>query len=86
VSSGSESRSSSPERYLSDYDDEGEGPMNRGERMAGPDSGRMRRGSEGWEVRAGVAGWDLESHSALEHRPVWEREGRYNLYVPEQEA
>nr|XP_019042469.1 palmitoyltransferase PFA4 [Kwoniella bestiolae CBS 10118]OCF21399.1 palmitoyltransferase PFA4 [Kwoniella bestiolae CBS 10118] len=78
MSSGS--RSSSPEIYLSDYDDHNEGPLLSGERLP-----RMRRGSEGWEVRPVTAGsWaDLEGGSAVggQRRP-WEDEGRYNYYVP----
>ncbi|WVQ78513.1 hypothetical protein IAT38_000599 [Cryptococcus sp. DSM 104549] len=47
-SNKSHSTSSSPEPYLSDYDEDNEGPMMHGERL-----GRVRRGSEGWEVRPG---------------------------------
>lgn len=72
------SGSSSPERYLSDYDEHDEGPMGAGERMAGSHM-RVRRGSEGYEIRSGVAGWDVEAGN----RPPWEREGRYNYYVPD---
>lgn len=75
------SGSSSPERYLSDYDEHDEGPLGAGERMAGSHM-RVRRGSEGYEIRSGVAGWDVETGN----RPPWEREGRYNYYVPDGEG
>ncbi|WVR05338.1 hypothetical protein IAU60_002352 [Kwoniella sp. DSM 27419] len=78
---GSGSGSSSPERYLSDYDDDNEGPMRPGERLP-----RVRRGSEGWEVRpAGGAAWDqpdVEGRAAAPWDRPWEREGRYNVYGP----
>ncbi|WWD09908.1 hypothetical protein V865_008037 [Kwoniella europaea PYCC6329] len=85
ISSGSNSRSSSPEIYLSDYDDHNEGPLPSGKRLP-----RVRRGSEGWEVRPGPAGpagsWaDLEhggDTELREQRRPWEDEGRYNYYVP----
>ncbi|OCF55869.1 palmitoyltransferase PFA4 [Kwoniella mangroviensis CBS 10435] len=85
ISSGSNSRSSSPEIYLSDYDDHNEGPLPSGKRLP-----RVRRGSEGWEVRPGPVGpvgsWaDLEygGHTvSREQRRPWEDEGRYNYYVP----
>ncbi|WWD01164.1 hypothetical protein V866_008103 [Kwoniella sp. B9012] len=85
ISSGSNSRSSSPEIYLSDYDDHNEGPLPPGKRLP-----RVRRGSEGWEVRPGPAGpagsWaDLEyggDTELREQRRPWEDEGRYNYYVP----
>ncbi|ODN83420.1 hypothetical protein L202_01562 [Cryptococcus amylolentus CBS 6039] len=44
--------SSSPEPYLSDYDEYNEGPLAPGERMT-----RVRRGSEGWEVMPVRGGW-----------------------------
>ncbi|WVN86643.1 uncharacterized protein L203_101812 [Cryptococcus depauperatus CBS 7841] len=85
--------SSSPEPYLSDYDEHNEGPMIRGERMA-----QVRRGSEGWEVRPRVGGWnqaydeegawddeagyDDEPGRQNAERP-WEHRGRYNIYYPE---
>ncbi|WRT67380.1 uncharacterized protein IL334_004351 [Kwoniella shivajii] len=75
--SDSRSRSSSPEIYLSDYDDHNEGPLPSGERLP-----RVRRGSEGWEVRPGPATWaggdDVEHGS----RRPWEDQGRYHYYVP----
>ncbi|WVQ98972.1 hypothetical protein IAU59_006104 [Kwoniella sp. CBS 9459] len=84
----SRSTTSSPERYLSDYDEDGEGPMRAGERLP-----RVRRGSEGWEVRPTRPPWEaaaaprhLEGGHVEEgwtrNRP-WEEEGRYNYYVPE---
>lgn len=80
--SDSEHSGSSPEPYLSDYDDDI--PL-------AYTSSRVRRGSEGWEVRP-APGWatgmgprdgqmfakDVEHFSA---RP-WERPGRYKVYVP----
>ncbi|KAK8869594.1 hypothetical protein IAR55_000161 [Kwoniella newhampshirensis] len=94
---GSGSRSSSPEPYLSDYDDGDEEHPPQHARSPAP---RVRRGSEGWEVRSG--GWggptmimdveegheyagggefDAEGH----FRRPWEVAGRYNVYVPEGE-
>jgi len=74
----SPSRSSSPERYLSDYDEDDWGPMDRSERTGRT---RVRQGSEGWEVRP-VAGWGVEDDlEGREGRP-WEDEGRYNVYDP----
>lgn len=90
----SESRSSSPEPYLSDYDDENWGPMSRHE----DDRARrtMRRGSEGWEIRPSQPWrYQMEDHfdgeppdAARADRPMrcpWEEEGRYNLYDPDAE-
>jgi hypothetical protein len=88
---------SSPEPYLSDYDEEGWGPAERTGKF-----GRttVREGSEGLEVRA-VGGWaaqmDLDrdqgghqgstshgDHFAHEpERRPWESQGRYNVYVPQ---
>ncbi|OCF36404.1 palmitoyltransferase PFA4 [Kwoniella heveanensis BCC8398] len=92
----SRSTTSSPEIYLSDYDEDGEGPMGAGERLP-----RVRRGSEGWEVRPKRPPWDTSPEIAnypnvdvegghveqgqggwRRDRP-WEEEGRYNYYVPE---
>lgn len=88
--------SSSPEPYLSDYDEEGWGPEERGRYSHEVDRmrprARVREGSEGLEVRA-VGGWgdvgdmdngdddDLEGRAG---RP-WEDRGRYNVYVPHEE-
>jgi hypothetical protein len=63
------------------YDEHDEGPLGAGERMAGSHM-RVRRGSEGYEIRSGVAGWDVEAGN----RPPWERQGRYNYYVPDGEG
>lgn len=85
-SESSGSRSSSPERYLSDYDDDG------GSTRSGELSGRVRRGSEGWEVRP-IQPWlevdrPIDAHPLSDHahfaRP-WEQEGRYNYYDPEED-
>jgi len=78
---GSAYTCSSPERYLSDYDDEGwgradhEGDMRR--RM-----NRVRQGSEGWEMRPADWGVDLNDLERRAERP-WEEEGRYRLYEPD---
>lgn len=73
----SEDSSSSPEPYLSDYDDEDDRPL-------AYSSSRVRRGSEGWEVRpaaaqdwAAQAAWDVEARSRVQ---PWEEPGRYNVY------
>lgn len=84
----SDSRSSSPEPYLSDYDEDNWGPMSR----HGDDVARrmMRRGSEGWEVRPSQP-WlqpqvydqdEIGATDAGVRRP-WEDQGRYNLYDPD---
>ncbi|KAK4687748.1 hypothetical protein P7C73_g2362, partial [Tremellales sp. Uapishka_1] len=70
--------SSSPEPYLSDYDDEDVGPM------------KVRRGSEGLEVRPTQHSWnqldcDDDFQGRIGARP-WEENGRYNVYVPEGDA
>ena len=81
------SRGSSPEPYLSDYDDENWGPKLAGEehdeqlrRM----EGRTRRGSEGWEVRPSVAAWNMPSEGFGREGPgpAWLEQGRYNVYEP----
>ncbi|WWC89794.1 uncharacterized protein L201_004720 [Kwoniella dendrophila CBS 6074] len=95
LSSGSNSRSSSPEIYLSDYDDNNEGPLGSGQRLP-----RMRRGSEGWEVRPAAGSWaghmrDVEGGEEGERDPLmetlpyqsrrpWEDQGRYNYYIPDE--
>ncbi len=82
---GSDRSSSSPEPYLSDYDEENVGPLAPGERMS-----RVRRGSEGWEVKPNFA-WNgqVATGVALEDDPEgrigarpWEESGRYNVYEP----
>ncbi|WWC60858.1 uncharacterized protein I303_103434 [Kwoniella dejecticola CBS 10117] len=87
ISEGSSrSRSSSPEIYLSDYDEHNEGPLG-GQRMP-----RMRRGSEGWEVRPAAGSWaghmrDIEGADdgpSYSSRRPWEEEGRYNYYIPDE--
>ncbi|KAL1411028.1 Palmitoyltransferase [Vanrija albida] len=79
--------SSSPERYLSDYDDD-DVPL-----RAYTSATRVRRGSEGWEVRP-APGWSTgttATAAALEDverdaaRPPWEQSGRYRTYVPEEQ-
>ena len=85
---GSERSGSSPEPYLSDYDDENWGPLERGERMARPREMRVRQGSEGYEVRP-MGAWsivDAHDHDTRQgvDRP-WEEEGRYNVYHPDGE-
>jgi palmitoyltransferase len=81
---GSDDTSSSPEYYLSDYDDEDE-PL-------AYTSARVRRGSEGWEVRpagvggasggwnAGVSQLDAFAQAHAEAQQPWQRPGRYNVY------
>jgi hypothetical protein len=66
----SRSASSSPEPYMSDFDDDDEL------------QGRVRQGSEGWEVRPSVSAWNdpLLNERMEERRRPWEREGRYNVY------
>lgn len=88
-SSGSErdneddySHSSSPEPYLSDYDDEDWGPLERGQRM--PRVSRVRQGSEGYEVRP-MGDWSIvDDLEGVGGRP-WEADGRYNVYHPDEE-
>ncbi|BEI81673.1 hypothetical protein CcaverHIS002_0208330 [Cutaneotrichosporon cavernicola] len=84
----SDGTSSTPEFYLSDYDDEDE-PL-------AYTSARVRRGSEGWEVRpasvggGGPAGWNAgvaqldalaQAHTNAQY--PWQRPGRYNVYSDE---
>lgn len=73
------SRGSSPEPYLSDYDDDNYGPRTSQEvqeeklrRL----EGRVRRGSEGYEVRPEIAAWNRQPG------PTWAEQGRYNVYEP----
>ncbi|RXK41009.1 palmitoyltransferase PFA4 [Tremella mesenterica] len=73
----SQSQSSSPEPYLSDYDEHNEGPLVPGER----ETSRIRRGSEGWEVRP-MGVWQGEVGRM---KMPWLEEGRYNVYVPNDE-
>lgn len=88
----SDRSSSSPEYYLSDYDDEDDEPL-------AYTSARVRRGSEGWEVRpAGIgngyggptAAWNAEAemdHIAQAHASAqypWQRPGRYNVYTEDE--
>lgn len=86
----SDHTSSSPEFYLSDYDDEDD------DKPLAYTSARVRRGSEGWEIRpAGFGGggagaaWNAQAvlsemdqvaqaHAAAQH--PWQRPGRYNVY------
>ena len=77
---------SSPERYLSDYDDDDEvvGPAEREAEMRRRMNTRVRRGGEGWEVRTGNWGVDLEDLEIRSGKP-WDEEGRYRLYQPESE-
>jgi hypothetical protein len=81
-SSRSEGSGSSPERYLSDYEDDTLEGESRDEeerrRMRG-----VRRGSEGWEVRPARAGWNGWDGEVIERRRAWEEEGRYNIYDPD---
>lgn len=77
--SDSEFSGSSPEPYMSDYDDD---------MPLAYTSSRVRRGSEGWEVRP-APGWatgelppaPLWDPAVTAERP-WETPGRYNVYVP----
>jgi len=85
-SSNSDKSGSSPERYLSDYDEDGNGILSYQDRqeeehrrMRG-----MRRGSEGWEVRPVEAGWNHEAKEGRGRHP-WEEEGRYNVYEPDED-
>jgi len=72
---------SSPEQYLSDYDDgewsEGDKEAEIRRRM----KPRVRQGSEGWEVRPGQ--WEIEQQDPPRQsgRP-WEDTGRYQVYEP----
>lgn len=72
---GSNSASSSPEPYLSDYDHYGDGPMYPRERMVaqGP---RVRRGSEGWEVAPG-GGWNAYA-AMMDEEVGWDDEAGYD--------
>lgn len=56
VEGESVSESSSPEPYLSDYDQDNWGPVAHGERM--PRYNRVRQGSEGYEVRP-MGSWNI---------------------------
>ncbi|ORY29956.1 DHHC palmitoyltransferase-domain-containing protein [Naematelia encephala] len=88
--SDSERQSSSPEPYLSDYDDArwgpgpGPGPAST-QRITGRRT-HVRQGSEGLEVRSvpawDSAGWNEDVEGRLGARP-WEEDGRYNVYEPE---
>ena len=81
-SSEDEGASSSPERYLSDYDDEGWGPADYEAEQRRRGS-RVRRGSEGWEVQAAPSwGAGLDDVERRMVRP-WEDPGRYQMYEPE---
>ncbi|TYJ58112.1 hypothetical protein B9479_001208 [Cryptococcus floricola] len=62
--------SSSPEPYLSDYDEYNEGPLAPGERMT-----RVRRGSEGWEVMPVRGGWYAGGGPGVGHEE--EEQGRW---------
>jgi palmitoyltransferase len=83
-SMSSDSRSSSPEPYLSDYDEDNWGPMSR---HADDRARRMRRGSEGWEVRPSQPWLEPDAYQPVEParrlRP-WEDSGRYNMYDPDE--
>lgn len=78
TTSDGESSSSSPERYLSDYDEDDRGPLPRGQRLE-----RVRQGSEGWEVRPNPV-WSQSARDDLELGPSapWLDQGRYNYYEP----
>ena len=68
-----DSRGSTPERYLSDDDDEGLGPRSaeedEEERLRRLE-GRMRRGSEGWEVRPALASWNRVPQNSDPSQPL----------------
>ena len=72
--SDGESSSSSPERYLSDYDEDDVGPLPRGQRLE-----RIRQGSEGWEVRPGPV-WAANDDLEIGSSAPWLDQGRYNYY------
>ena len=74
--------SSSPERYLSDYDDEDWSPADGDTEMRKQMSTRVRQGSEGWEVRPSEWGVDLNDVERRSGRP-WEVKGRYQVYEPQ---
>lgn len=76
---------SSPEPYMSDYDDENWGPLERGERMPRSREMRVRQGSEGYEVRP-MGDWNIvDDHPMPRGDRPWEEEGRYNVYHPDVE-
>jgi palmitoyltransferase len=78
------SRGSSPEPYLSDYDDENWGPKtaeDAQEEQLRRLEGRVRRGSEGWEVRPSGA-WNQVGGLRDGPGPAWLEQGRYNVYDP----
>ena len=81
---GSVHTSSSPERYLSDYDDEAWGPAESDAEMRRQISTRVRQGSEGWEVRSSDWGVDMNDVERRSGRP-WEDTGRYQIYEPQPE-
>ena len=82
-SSEDEGASSSPERYLSDYDDEGLGPADYEADQRRRLGSRVRRGSEGWEVQPAASwGAGLDDVERGVVRP-WEDPGRYQMYEPE---
>ena len=73
------SRGSSPEPYLSDYDDENWGPrdaVSAEEDRLRRLEGKVRRGSEGFEIRPEIAAWNRRPG------PSWAEQGRYNVYEP----
>jgi palmitoyltransferase len=84
----SSSRGSSPEPYLSDYDDEGWGPRSgqeEQEEQLRRLEGRVRRGSEGWEVRPESA-WNRPQEGGMGPGPAWLEQGRYNVYEPSHDS
>lgn len=84
ASGSGSSRGSSPERYLSDYDDENWGPRTAEETQEEQLrrlEGRVRRGSEGWEVRP-AGSWNQVVGMRDGPGPAWLEQGRYNVYDP----
>ncbi len=79
---GSARTGSSPERYLSDYDEEDLRPADPEAEMRRRMNARVRQGSEGWEVRPTEWGAGLLDVESRMERP-WEEEGRYRMYEPE---
>ena len=86
-SEGSHRSGSSPEPYLSDYDDENWGPRSAGEehdeQLRRLES-KVRRGSEGWEIRPSAAAWNMPQGNFGREGPgpAWLEQGRYNVYEP----
>ena len=83
--SDDENARSSPEPYLSDYDDgddDGWGLADQDAEVRRRLNAHVREGSEGWEVRPASWGAELDDVGRRMARP-WEDDGRYQIYESE---